>query len=353
MSKRPAFRALIGMLALSLLSACSLAGTTDDTTPDEVTLATNDSWAMSKKVLAEFTQQTGYPVRVEPNGDTGQLTNKLVLTKGAPIADAVYGIDNTFASRAAEAGVLADYTPADPPASAADFTLADPDAAAQLAPVDYGDVCINVDDAWFRERGQKPPQSLADLTDPAYANQLVVPGATTSSPGLAFLLATIAKFGEDGWEGYWQDLLDNGAKITAGWTDAYEVDFSGGGGGGDRPIVLSYASSPPFTIPAGGDRPTTSALLDTCFRQVEYAGVLAGSGNVAGARALVDFLQERSFQEALPENMYVFPVDDRAKLPREWAKFAKTAPEPLEVAPQLIAAKRDDWLRAWGDLVSR
>ena len=245
-----------------------------------------------------------------------------MLTKGSPIADVVYGIDNTFASRAVEEGVLVDYAPdADPGAA---FEPQDAAAADQLTPVDYSDVCVNVDDAWFAEQDLQPPTSFADLADPRYRGLFVTPAPSTSSPGLAFLLATVAEYGEDGWADYWQQLVDNDVKVTAGWSDAYQVDFSAGGGSGDRPIVLSYASSPPFTIPEGGDEPTTSALLDTCFRQVEYAAVLEGAGNAEGARAFVDFMTEREFQEALPDQMYVFPVDPEAALPELWARLRRT-----------------------------
>jgi thiamine transport system substrate-binding protein len=341
--------------SLGLVASCSVGGDSDESTAaagKTVVVATHDSWAMSKKVLREFTRKTGYSVKVEPNGDAGQLTNKLVLTKGSPIADLTYGIDNTFASRAVDEGVLADYTPPDQPASAASYALTDKKEAAQLTPVDFGDVCVNVDDVWFRTHHKAPPKTLDDLTSPAYRDLFVTPGATSSSPGLAFLLATIAKYG-DGWPAYWKKLMANGTKLTSGWSDAYEVDFTAGGGKGDRPIVLSYASSPPFTIPRGSNRSTTSSLLDTCFRQVEYAGVLKGAKNPAGARAFVDFMTQRSFQEALPDNMYVFPVDDQATLPPTWARFARVASKPFTLPPAEIARKRDAWLREWGDITSR
>ena len=202
-------------------------------------------------------------------------------------------------------------------------------------------MCVNIDDAWFAKHQITPPKTLDDLVDPTYKDLFVIPGATTSSPGLAFLLATVAEYGEDGWQEYWEDLLANGAKLTSGWSDAYEVDFTAGGGQGDRPIVVSYASSPPFTIPEGKTEPTTSALLDTCFRQVEYAGVIAGADNPEGAQAFVDFMVGSSFQEALPDNMYVFPVDDRVALPKLWAAWAKVPTQPLSVSPEAIAANRD------------
>jgi thiamine transport system substrate-binding protein len=344
-------------LALTSATACSVGGGTTEESAGSgpgktVVVATHDSWAMSKDVLKEFTAKTGYTVKIEPNGDAGQLTNKLVLTKGSPIADMTYGIDNTFASRAVDEGILADYTPKDLLASVADYALADPREAAQLTPVDFGDVCVNVDDTWFAKHHLAPPASLDDLTRPAYKDLFVTPGASSSSPGLAFLLATVAKYG-DAWPSYWTKLMANGTKITSGWSDAYEVDFTAGGGGGDRPIVLSYASSPPFTIPKGASKPTTSALLDTCFRQVEYAGVLAGAKNPEGAHAFIDFMEQKSFQEALPDNMYVFPVDRQATLPADWAKYAEVAPKPFTVAPAEVAKNRDTWLREWSDVTTR
>ena len=182
----------------------------------------------------------------------------------------------------------------------------------------------------------------------------MTPGATTSSPGLAFLLATIAAEG-DGWEDYWKKLMANGAKVTSGWTDAYEVDFTAGGGKGDRPIVTSYSSSPPFTIPEGETKPTTSALLDTCFRQVEYAGVLKGAENPEGMQKFIDFMLGQEFQAALPDNMYVYPVDATvAAARRPWAKYAKAAPKPLRGRPRTRSAEnRTEWLREWRDITSQ
>jgi thiamine transport system substrate-binding protein len=352
------WRALTTTAVVSLAlgtAACSVGGTTGGTSGSDgktVVVATHDSWAMSKKVLEEFTAKTGYTVKIEPNGDAGQLTNKLVLTKGSPIADMTYGIDNTFASRAVDEGVLADYTPKGLPSSASSYALKDPTDARQLTPVDYGDVCVNIDDAWFKQHKVTPPRTLDDLTKPEYKGLFVTPGASSSSPGLAFLLTTIAAYG-DHWPDYWSKLMANGTKITSGWSDAYEVDFTAGGGKGDRPIVLSYSSSPPFTIPKGASKPTTSALLDTCFQQVEYAGVLEGADNPEGGQALLEFLLSEEVQAALPESMYVFPVADGVKLPADWARYAEQPTDPYAVDPADVAAHRDEWLRDWSDITSR
>ena len=355
MRTRP-FLLCAGLTAAALLIAgCGSSNSKDSTTSSGqagsvVTIATHDSWAMDKKVMADFTKETGITVRIAEQGDVGVLTNKLVLTQGDPVADGVFGIDNTFASRAIQAGVLARYRTMVRPASVTRFDLPGDDAA-YLNPIDYGDVCVNVDDVWFAKKHLAPPTSLADLTKPTYKNLFVTPGATTSSTGLAFLLATVGAYG-DSWPTYWKALMANGTKIDAGWNDAYEVDFTAGGGNGTRPIVASYSSSPPFTIPKGSTKPTTSALLDTCFRQVEYAGVLAGAKNPIGAEKFIDFMVRREFQQALPDNMYVYPVDTTIPLPAGWAQYAKTSPKPYDVTPASITAHRTAWLQQWRDITT-
>jgi thiamine transport system substrate-binding protein len=315
-------------------------------------VATHDSWAMSKKVMSDFERRTGITVKIQPQGDAGELTNKLVLTQGNPIADMTYGIDNTFASRAVDAGVLSSYTPKDAPASLARFELPQGGGRGQLTPIDYGDVCVNVDNSWFAQHHLAPPKTFTDLTRPAYKNLFVTEGPTTSSPGMAFLLATIDHFGS-GWQGYWRKLMANGTKVDAGWSDAWDVDYTAGGGHGNRPIVLSYASSPPDTVDPKTGRPTTSALLDTCFRQIEYAGVLKGAANPTAAKKFIDFMLGKQFQAALPQEMYVYPVDTSVKLPADWARWAKVAPHPATMSPREITAHRSQWLAQWRDVTSQ
>ena len=360
--------ALTGATAVAL-TACSLGGS-DDTDPTSgsttsdaaaveagsctgdgaLTVLTHESFVLSDEAKASFEEESGCTLKLVTAGDAGLLTNRLVLTKGSPVADAVFGIDNTFAGRAVAEGVLEEYQP-ELPEGAADHALPG-EGSTVLTPIDFGDVCVNIDDTWFAKEKVDPPVTLDDLTKPEYQDLFVTPGASSSSPGLAFLLGTIGAKGEDGWQQYWRDLVDNGAKITSGWSDAYGVDFTAGEGQGDRPIVLSYASSPPFTVPEGGDEPTTSALLDTCFRQVEYAGVVKGTEQPAGARAFVDLMLDDDVQAGIPESMYMYPASSAVELPEEWARWAKTAEEPLTVDPARIEEQRATWLREWTDITS-
>ncbi|MBA3020025.1 MAG: thiamine ABC transporter substrate-binding protein [Propionicimonas sp.] len=302
-----------------------------------LTVITHDSFNLSKSALAAFKADTGYEVTFVAPGDAGTVVNQLVLTKDSPLGDVVYGIDNTFAARAIDAGVLNSYTSAALPASATQFTA---DVAGKLTPIDYGDVCLNADTGWFKAKNLAVPQTLDDLLKPEYAGLLVVANPASSSPGLAFLMATVAAKGEAGYLDYWKALKANKVKVVKGWTEAYTVEFSGSSGKGNRPLVLSYSSSPAF-------EPATENLDQTCFRQVEFAGVIAGAQNEVGARKFIDFLLSNEVQAQLPEQMYMYPVDSSVKLPADWAKKAAKVESPFTLPAAEINAKRDAWIKAW------
>lgn len=349
---RRAGLALLVAAALALTgcgSTGSAAQSSAAQTPSkDVTIVTHDSWAMSKNVLAEFTKKTGYKPKFVSQGDAGAVVNQLVLTKNSPLGDAVFGIDNTFSSRAIDAGVIDPYTPKDLPASAKK------DAAAtdgQLTPIDHGDVCVNADDAWFADKKLAKPTSLDDLAKPAYKNLLVVPSPATSSPGMAFLAATIGAKGESGWQSYWTSLKHNGIKVDKGWDDAYNIDFSAGQGKGKYPLVLSYSTSPADTVSKDGRTTSTSALLGTCFRQTEYAGVIKGAKNPAGAKAFIDFLLSKQAQADIPGQMYMYPIDSSVALPATWKKFAPLSSKPFTVAPETLAKNRTAWIKQWTETV--
>jgi thiamine transport system substrate-binding protein len=331
---------ILGAVAAAtlLLAGCAPA-TNDDVT---LVLVTHDSFALSEGTLDHFTDDTGIRVVVQSAGDAGELVNKLVLTADSPLGDVVFGIDNTFASRAVSNHVLEKYVSGDLTDAESPFLLPDASGGEYLTPIDSGDVCVNVDHQWFADAGIPEPVTLDDLTDSKYEGLLVVEAANSSSPGLAFLLATIAAYG-DAWPDYWSALVDNHVKVAASWSDAYYVDFAGPSSEGDRPLVVSYASSPPVEVPPG----STGVLLDTCFRQTEYAGVIAGTEHPVEARKLVDFLFSTVVQNDIPENMYVFPVNADATLPATWAQYAEVATDPYEIDPAEIDANRERWITEW------
>jgi thiamine transport system substrate-binding protein len=346
---RASARAAAALLLAIALAGCSLVGSDDKPAgTKDVVLVTHDSFVLPKQLIARFDRQSGYHLVVHASGDGGTLTNKLVLTQGDPTGDVAFGVDNTFASRALDADVFA-KSDIPLPAGAQQYVVPGDDG--RLAPIDNGNVCVNIDTGWFADHHLAPPRSLDDLVKPAYRGLLALPGATTSSTGLAFLLGTIGRYG-DGWSAWWRKLVANDATITDGWTQAYETDFTQGGGHGKEPIVVSYDSSPAFTVPKGSSTSTTKALLDTCFRQVEYAGVLTGAANPKGAKAFVEYLLTPAVQKARPDAMYVFPVRRGTPLPTAWARFAVQPQHPYAVSPAQISAHRDAWLREWSNIVS-
>jgi len=352
-----------GVATLTLIGAGLVACTSESEEPSDsrsVTIAVHDSFPNDDFAKAA-SAATGYDVTVVTTGDGGELTNQLVLTQGAPIADAFFGVDNSFASRLIDHDVVEPIelselknVPSHALELGADLVPENTGDAASIAalplvPVDYGAVCMNVDTGWFEDHGLQRPESYEDLTDPAYRDLTVLIDPTASSTGAAFLIGTVEAFGEDGFADYWSKLIDNGARIESGWGEAYNGQFTQGGENGAYPIALSYATSPAFTVTEDGSASTTAALLDTCTNQIEYAGVLKGAANPEGARAVVDYLLSREFQDTIADAMYMYPVDDEATIPAEWTEFAPTPDAPHDLSPAKIEAGREGWLKTWSE----
>ena len=321
--------------------------------PTDVVLVTHDSFVVSDEVKKAFEEESGLTLKVLQSGDAGEALTKALMTAGNPQGDVLFGVDNSLLSRALDGDLFDAY---ESPAlqDVDERYVLDPEH--RVTPVDHGEVCLNVDKAWFAERGVTPPDSLDDLTDPRYEGLLVVENPATSTPGLAFLLATVARYGESGWQDYWRKLRQNDVLVVDGWEDAYNVRFSGSAGKGNRPVVVSYASSPPaeviFRTPRPAEAPT-AVVESSCFRQIEFAGVLRGARNEEGARRLIDFMLSKRFQEDVPLSMFVFPVVRDAALPPEFEQFAVVPSAPLELPPAEIEGNRDRWVDEWTDIVIR
>jgi thiamine transport system substrate-binding protein len=342
-----------GVLGITLgVVAVAACGSSDEARPERLVLIAYDSFTPPDGAFDAFTEATGITVDVAVGGDAGEVIAKAGLTAGNPEGDVLWGVDNTLLSRALDERIFDPYVSTAHPVRP-ELVVAGADT---VTAVDYGDVCINVDDAALAERGLEPPTSLDDLIDPAYRDLLVVSSASTSSPGLAFLLATIVRYGEDGWRDYWSALVDNGVLVVSGWSDAYYTAFTRYGG--DRPLVLSYASSPPAEVifadpplPADASAPT-SVLVDSCFRQIEFAGVLRGSDHVDEARLLVDYLISDAFQRLLPENLFVYPANSTTELPESFVRHSPIVEDPATMSATDIASGRARWVEEWLGLTS-
>jgi thiamine transport system substrate-binding protein len=340
-------------LTLFLLSAfCLLFSSCAPKGPATLTVMTHDSFAISEAVVKSFEDSNNVKVSFLQSGDAGAVLNQAILTKDAPLADVLFGVDNTFLSRALNADIFEAYQSPVLSDVPAEFVL---DETYRALPVDYGDVCINYDKNYFAENNLPVPQSFEDLVKPEYKGLLVMEDPATSSPGLAFMLATRAHFG-DGYLDYWKSLKDNGVVVVDGWETAYYTNFSASSGKGPQPMVVSYASSPAaevfFASPPPAESPTASIVAsDTCFRQIEFVGILKNGKNRDLAEKFVDFMLSKQFQEDMPLNTFVYPVNQTAQLPEVFTQHAQVTDQPAVISYAEIAANRDAWIEAWTEVM--
>ncbi|MDQ3460043.1 MAG: thiamine ABC transporter substrate-binding protein [Deinococcota bacterium] len=346
---------LLGALALSLTWSpawAQEAGT--------LTVLTHGSFNVSAEVIAEFTEETGIAVSFVEGGDAGETLNRAILTRDNPLADLLFGVDNNLIARALEADLFEPYQSPMLRVVPERYRFDDTHSA---TPVTVGFVNFNVDRAWFEEDGQEIPSDIAELTEEAYRGLTVVTNPATSSPGLAFMLATIDRFGEageaageDDWLEFWADLRDNDLLVTSGWTEAYYTAFSSYGG--DRPVVLSYATSPAaeifFADEALDEAPTGNLFCEGCvYRQIEGVGILRGTQNREAAERFIDFMLSRAFQEDIPLTMFVYPVSEEATLPEVFERFGQLPAEEeiATVASAEIETNLETWLDLWTAVV--
>ncbi|MFW5748813.1 MAG: thiamine ABC transporter substrate-binding protein [Chloroflexota bacterium] len=345
--------------AIALLALPVYAQDDDSGEDSTLTVITYDSFVIEDDVREAFEEQSGLTLEIVRLNNAGAMVNQAILTRDNPLGDVLYGVDNTFLTRALEADLFVPYESPGLDAIPAQFQLdAEED---RVTPVTFGDVCLNYDVVYFEDNELEVPQDLMALTEPDYAGLLVVQNPATSSPGLAFLLTTIAVFGEEGeytYLDYWRDLVENDVLVVSGWTEAYYGEFTVGSEEGQYPLVVSYASSPPAEVLFGEleieDAPSAAIVADeTCFRQIEFAGILAGTEREAEARLFIDFLIGETFQEALPTSMFVFPVNENAELPDLFAEMITIPENPVTVAIEDIETNREDWIEAWTEAVLR
>jgi thiamine transport system substrate-binding protein len=339
-------KALLACLAL-IAAGCA---ETAEETPETLTLVSHNSFAegVVDETFATFTAETGIAVEVVGAGDAGSMVNQAILSKDNPFADVLFGVDDTFLSRALEEEIFIPHSAAG--IDSVREELRDP--GDRVTPIDFGDVCVNYDKEWFETNGAEVPTTLEGLGD--MAGELTVEHPATSSPGLAFMLATIEHFGEEGWLDYWARLRDGGVTIVSDWDTAYYSEFTRYGG--DTPLVVSYASSPPAEVlfaTEPTDTAPTGVIEAGCYRQVEYAGVLAGTPHPEAAGQLVDYMLSVEFQEQIPLSWFVFPVNPDATLPDEFVEHTVIPEDPARLSSERIAENRDAWIDQWVEVMEQ
>jgi thiamine transport system substrate-binding protein len=333
----------LGLLAVAVLATTVSA----QAAPDELRVMVHSSFSLPKPMLAQFETQSKVKLSIIKGGDAGEMLNKLILTRAQPVADVVFGIDNALVLKAQAAQVIEPFPNA---------SLHGPAPLALghgVVPVDYGYVNLNYDKAWVAKSGVPLPKSLDDLTQAAYRDWLLVQNPATSSPGYAFLLATIAGLGEEKAFDWWAKMRANGLKVTKGWSEAYYTDFSRNGG--KYPVVVSYATSPAAEVFYSKDKLTESPTGNLfgkggVFRQVEGVALVKGGGQREAAAKFIEFLRSAPVQEALQTSMWMFPADARTPRP----EVMRHGPEPTaydSLSADVIADKGAQWVSRWTQVV--
>jgi thiamine transport system substrate-binding protein len=285
------------------------------------------------------------------------MVNASILTKDVPQGDLLFGIDENLLTAAFDSGLFQPYTASGLTSVAPSYVV---DEQHRVTPIDHGDVCVNFDRSWFAAREMAIPQRFEDLADPAAKGLLAVEDPSASTPGLAFLLATIAHFGggddtgaNPAWLNYWRSLKSNGVSVVDSWDSAYYGSFSGSTGKGDRPLVVSYSSSPPAEVidtSLAADQTPTGVIVDTCYRQIEFAGVFANAKNPKAAQAFIEFMLGASFQQDMPAQMYVYPVVNGTVLPEVFDKYTTRVAEPFTLPFDEVAANSERWIAQWASV---
>lgn len=332
--------ALTSFAVLSLLFSSLVAA-------QELRVLAHNSFSLPKPLLAQFEAQAGVKLSVIKAGDSGELLNKLILTRAQPIADVVFGIDNAQVAKAQAANVIEAYVSAPPVRAGV------PAVGNGVVAVDYSFVALNYDKAAFAKTGLALPKTLEELTQPQFRDLLVVQNPATSSPGHAFMLATIAGLGEAAAFDWWARMRANGVKVAKGWSEAYYTEFSKNGG--TRSLVVSYATSPAAEVFYSKEKitePPTGVLFlkGGVFRQVEGVALIKGSGQREAAVRFIEFMRSPAVQEALQTSMWMFPAEPGVAR----VEVMRHAVEPAlfdSLSSETIAEKDVDWVSRWTKVV--
>lgn len=333
---------------------CIIHSSSDDGT---LTIVTYDIIALSDDMLEEFTNNTGYEINMIRTDDAGGILENLLLTKEAPQADLALGLDNTYLQTALDNCLLGPHSANVPDLDPLALT---PYSGEMAVPFDQGYVCLNADIEALEENNVSFPSTLEELTGEQWKGRTAFPSPTTSSPGRAFMTATIDYFERQATMDamtWWEAMADNDAIFTSGWTEAYETHYSGGygiwgeGHIGDAWLTVSYCHSPGVEAYYGGNYTISKAIdIDyASFHQVEYAAKVNGGGSSSAVDAFIEYLLSDEVNKNMPENNLMYSVLDNEDMPEtDGYRYHSPIPSnPSEITAERIDVEMDGWLMDW------
>ncbi|MCK4247427.1 MAG: thiamine ABC transporter substrate-binding protein [Methanomicrobia archaeon] len=332
------FAALLAITALVLaLAGC----VSEEIEEDKLVIYTYDSfvseWGIGPKIVPLFEEAYNCKVEIKAVGDAGDVLNRAIIEKNNPRADILIGIDNNSLSKALKNDILVPYTPKTIDVVPEQFIF---DPTYHVVPFDYGYIAFVYDSEIIT-----PPQTFDELLDPKYKKAIILEDPRTSSPGAAFLLWTIAIYGEN-YLDFWEQLKPNILTITSGWDQAYGMFTSG-----EAPIVLSYATSPAYHVEYE-DITRYKAFIpkDGGYLQIEGAGIVKNCAHKELAEKFIDWMLTEDFQREIPLTQWMFPVNSNVELPASF-DYAVKPDKILYLDSEEIAENLDRWIKNWAELM--
>ena len=335
---------LAAVFCVISLQAVTASGKVENSESSNLVIYAYDSfvseWGPGPVVIPLFEEEYGVKVNLISAGDSGQVLQKAILEKDNPKADILIGIDNNLLAKALEESIFSPYKPENI-SKVQKKLLFDPEY--NVIPFDYGFFSIIYDSQKIKD----PPASLEDLLQPKYKKSLIMMDPRTSSPGLGFLLWTIAEYG-DNFTDYWTKLKESILTVTDGWDTGYGLFTSG-----EAPMVLSYTTSPAYHVEYENTTRYRAAVFpEGHYMQIEGLGIVKNAPNRKMAEKFVEFALSKEFQNAIPLTNWMYPASDEVNLPDSF-DYAPVPEKKLLLPSNEIRENVDKWLTQWTDSVTK
>jgi thiamine transport system substrate-binding protein len=315
----------LAMLIFSLISFSSL------------TVYTYESMGwIEDSVIPEFENMYGVDVKVIKLGDGGNVLSRIKLENKNPKADVVIGLDQSLTVDAVKNDLLIPYKPINASNIENQNIIFNQDFS--VTPYDYGAIAIIYDP----ERLNTTPKTFEDLTK--MDKSLIIQDPRSSSTGQAFLLWTIAAYGDD-WKDFWKDLKSAILTVTTGWTDSFSKFEAG-----EAPMMVSYATDGAYSYEYYKSTKYKALIPEEGgYVQIEGAGIVKGTKNEELAKRFIEFLLMDEFQREVPLNQWMFPVTN-VELPESY-EYSLKPEKILTIESEEIADNLDKWLNEWEEIM--
>ena len=322
-------------------------------------------------IEGNFSTFSGIPaneIQITRFSDANELVVRLEAEKSNPIADVVIGIDNTLIHLIEDkASVLEPYTPTS--ISQIDENLIQNlDPENYLIPYDYGIISLYYQNHIINSSTNPELENLTldGLLASNLLPMLIVENPKYSSPGLGFLLWTIAVYGdpeinfdgllESNWRNWWNASRDK-ITITKSWGDAFNIFFTPEE---EKPIMVSYGTSPAYSYCQWADNSTSAVVTheknqQNAWLQIEGIGLVKDAPHKDKGKQFINWFLSSSLQSEIPEHQWMYPANREVILS---PCFEESVIHPDEVfrlndllSPEILGHYLPDWKDQWEQVI--